>query len=138
MGQNLKEVSFMLPIGYKDDDGNIHREGKMRAVTAEDEIEINNNEKISFQKRYHDILLLARIITNLGDLNDVTDEVIVGMYEVDFRYLQTLYHQMNGNMSSSFITYCPKCSSPNKVSLQDTYKKSDLYFRKSQEAEEVK
>ena len=32
------EFEFTLPLGYQDDEGNLHREGVMRLATAADEI----------------------------------------------------------------------------------------------------
>lgn len=126
-----KEIPFILPVGYEDDKGNIHREGKMRAATAMDEIEIHSDERLSFHKHYHDILLLSRVITALGDLSAITPEVIENLFEVDFRYLQTFYQGMNGEMRSELMTRCPQCNQMNKINLSDVYSHIDFYVNKN-------
>lgn len=126
-----KEINFLLPIGFEDENGNIHRDGKMRATTALDEIEIHSDEKLSFHKHYHDILLFSRVITKLGDLSTITCEIIENLYEADFRYLQTLYQSINGNMQTEFITKCPECNNINKILLNEVYKNIDFYANKN-------
>ena len=126
-----KEISFLLPIGYEDEKGKIHRDGKMRAVTALDEIEIHADERLSFQRHYHDILLFARVITKLGDLQSISCEIIENLYEMDFRYLQTLYQSINSDMHSELMTRCPKCSQINKIDLSNVYDNIDFYANKN-------
>jgi hypothetical protein len=127
---NQKEISFLLPIGYEDDKGKFHREGKMRSTTAMDEIEIHADERLSFQKHYHDILLFNRVIIKLGDIASITCEIIENLYEADFRYLQTLYQSLNSDMKSELVTKCPKCSEINRINLSDVYKNIDFYANK--------
>lgn len=126
-----RTISFILPVGYEDENGRIHREGTMRPATALDEIEIHGDERNSFHRHYHDILLLARVITSLGDVPQITVEVIEELYEVDFRYLQTFYQSINGDLKSELITNCPKCKSVNKVNIGDVFKNIDFYTKKA-------
>jgi hypothetical protein len=134
MAQN--EISFTLPVGYEDGDGNIHREGKIRLATALDEIEINKDEKVFFSERYHDILILSKVITKLGKLPSVTVEVIEDLFEVDFRYLQTIYQFLNGHMDNTVISKCPVCQHENKIDLFSSYQNIDLYFTKKEKDKE--
>lgn len=122
-----KELSFILPVGYEDDKGTIHREGKMRMTTAIDEIEIHSDERLSFNKHYHDVLLLARVIIALGSIEQITVEIIENLYEVDFRYLQTFYQSINGDMKSELVTHCPNCKSINKININSVFNNIDFY-----------
>ena len=129
-----RQVDFLLPVGYLDDKGDLHRAGKIRLATAMDEIEIHNDDKV-YLARYHDILLLSKVITKLGDLPIVDIHVIEDLYEVDFRYLQTLYKEINGYLEKDIQTICPKCNTVNTVNLSRVYENLDFYFRKDQEEE---
>src|SRR5678815_4320535 len=67
------EYSFTLPKGYIDGEGNLHRHGSMRLATARDEIEPLRDADInSADDPYLTILVLARVITELGTLSRVT------------------------------------------------------------------
>ena len=126
-------VEFVLPIGYEDDDGMIHREGKMKMATAIDEIEVHNDERVLSSPRFHDVLLLAKIIVNIGEITNVSVDEVLNLYEVDFRYLQTLYKEVNGHLEHDLQVRCPKCNHLDKVSLSSVYKNLDFYFRKEEE-----
>ena len=63
----LTEFTFTLPQGLADPDGNVHRDGTMRLATAFDEIEpLKDPRRVN--PGYLVIILLARVITRLGDL----------------------------------------------------------------------
>lgn len=133
----LKEVNFFLPVGYTDKDGNLHREGKMRMTTALDEIEIHEEERFSVKFRNHDILLFSRVITSLGDISPVTPQIIKALYEVDFRYLQTLYQEINSSIENRLATRCPNCNHINKVNLNQMYKNLEFYLTTNNDEKKV-
>lgn len=60
------EFSFVLPCGYVDEQGNLHREGSMRRATAIDEIEPLEDPRVQRNEAYLSILLLSRVITRLA------------------------------------------------------------------------
>src|SRR5204862_3842845 len=62
------EVPFTLPQGYADAAGTVHREGIMRLATARDEIEPLRDVAVRTNGAYLSVLLLARTVTRLGDL----------------------------------------------------------------------
>lgn len=127
------EMDFVLPIGYQDENGELHREGTMRLATALDEIEVHNDEKSFSSERFHDVLLMARIIPKIGTISAVSVAIIQNLYEVDFRYLQTLYKEINGQLENEIKVKCPKCNHIDKIHLSEVYKKLDFYFKKSEE-----
>jgi len=121
----IKEINFTLPVGYVDNNGNIQRNGIMRQATALDEIEIHNHEKMYSCDRYHDVLLLSRVIKNLGEIKKIDDDVILNLFEVDFRYLQTIYQQLNGGFINAIQTECPECHYMNKLNLYSVFEDTE-------------
>lgn len=63
---------FVLPRGYLDPAGTIHREGRMRLATALDEIESMQDPRVRANDAYLPVLLLSRVVVQLGQLSAVT------------------------------------------------------------------
>ena len=95
------EFSFVLPKGYVDRDGNLHKEGKMRLATAADEIIPLRDPRVQQNPGYLVIILLSRVITSLA--------TIEGLYTSDLAYLQDLYERVNQAEVPSYRTVCPHC-----------------------------
>jgi hypothetical protein len=91
------EHPFTLPRGYLAADGKIHRAGTMRPALAGDEILPLEDPRVKGNRAYLVILLLARVITRLGDLagDAVTPAVIEGLYSADLAYLQRFFREVN-------------------------------------------
>ena len=113
------EVSFTLPKGYVDTAGTLHREGTMRLATARDEIEPLRDAEVRQNEAYLSVLLLARVVTRLGGVADVTPEVIEGLYAADFDHLQRLYERLNTNGEAVGSVTCPSCSHAFEVDLTE-------------------
>lgn len=90
------EVEFTLPKGYLDQTGILHNRGVMRLATAADEILPLRDPRVQQNEAYLAIIVLARVITRLGDLSAVDTRVIEGLFASDLNYLQRLYEQING------------------------------------------
>ena len=88
------EFSFVLPRGYVDRDGNLHKEGRMRLATAADEIIPLRDPRVQQNPGYLVIILLSRVITSLGTMPAVDTKVIEGLYTADLAYLQDLYERV--------------------------------------------
>ena len=110
------EFSFVLPQAYIDQRGQFHREGRMRLATAIDEIEPGNDPRVKANELYLPILLLSRVITQLGTLPSITPQVIEGMFAVDLAYLEDLYQRLNSPQPIVAGTVCPYCN--NTIQLQ--------------------
>jgi hypothetical protein len=108
------EYEFTLPEGYKDESGTLHREGTMRLATAADEIKPQNDPRVQSNPSYLTVILLSRVVTGLGDLEDVTPNVIEGLYVADLAHLQSLYEQVNGREVDA---ECPECGEAVEVPL---------------------
>ena len=103
------EFDFALPCGYVDEGGTLHRQGRMRLATALDEVEPLRDIRVQANQAYLSILVLSRVITQLGDISPVGPEVVERLYSADFAYLQDLYVRVNDLGSSLVETQCPSC-----------------------------
>ena len=105
------EFEFVLPRGYLDPDGNVHREGVLRLATAADEIEPLEDPRVQQNRAYLVVVLLSRVMTRLGDLDAdaITPEVVEGFYSADLAYLQTKYREINGLDDGGEPRRCPHC-----------------------------
>jgi hypothetical protein len=96
-GSFQTEIEFTLPKGYLDATGVLHRHGVMRLATAADEILPLRDARVQQNQAYLAIVVLARVITSLGDVPTVDTRVIEGLYASDLDYLQRLYERINGS-----------------------------------------
>jgi hypothetical protein len=109
-GQEQTTITFTLPRGYVDADGGVHRQGIMRLATALDEIEPLRDPRVQANEAYLVVLLLARVVTQLGALPAVTPAVIEGLFAADLAYLQDLYERLNALENVTLGAVCPNCS----------------------------
>lgn len=86
---------FRLPKGYVDEEGTLHREGRMRLATAIDELSVLRDPRVKADEDYARVLLLSKVIIMLGTLSKVTPEVIEGLFASDMEFLQHLYDTIN-------------------------------------------
>jgi hypothetical protein len=112
------EFDFVLPRGYVDDEGNLHREGQMRLATAADEILPLRDPRVQGNPAYLVVILLSRVITRLGSLSAINPKVIEGIYASDLAYLQDFYNRINGNGTAALSAVCPRCQESFDVEIQ--------------------
>jgi hypothetical protein len=93
MGLNT-EYPFTLPKGYVDDEGVLHRQGVMRLATARDEIEPLRDPRVKDNEAYATVIVLARVITELGTVR-INTATVEKMFASDYRYLQDFYRVIN-------------------------------------------
>ena len=108
-GMLQTEFAFSLPCGYIDGQGNRHQQGIMRLATALDEIEPLQDRRVLANQAYLGILVLSRVVIQLGGIAPVTPAVIEGMFAADFTYLQDLYVRVNEAGGNLIETACPNC-----------------------------
>jgi hypothetical protein len=89
------EFEFLLPKGYLDGDGNLHRKGVMRLATAMDEIVPLRDPRVKSNPAYATVIILARVITALGAVDEVSPQVVEEFFACDLSYLQKFYRQIN-------------------------------------------
>jgi hypothetical protein len=102
------EYDFTLPMGYLDDEGTLHRDGVMRLATAADELEPLKDARVVRNPAYLTVILLSRVITRLGGLDQVTPKTIEGVFAADLAFLQDTYNTINAGSDGSPIV-CPAC-----------------------------
>lgn len=112
------EYEFTLPRGYVDADGDLHREGVMRLATGADEIAPLRDERVKRNPAYLLVILLSRVITRLGSLEDVNPKVIEGLFASDLAYLQDLYNEVNSNGNGAVEAICPHCEHEFEVEVE--------------------
>jgi hypothetical protein len=103
------EYEFTLPRGYKDPQGELHRDGVMRLATAADEILPLKDSRVQANPAYLVVILLSRVITRLGSLEVINPKVIEGLFAADLAYIQDFYNRINGNGTSVIKVVCPHC-----------------------------
>ena len=87
---------FTLPRGYVDGDGRLHRTGSMRLATARDELEPLRDPRVTGPDDPRlTILVLTRVVTRLGSLEQINSYVIEGLFAVDLAFLQDFYGVIN-------------------------------------------
>jgi hypothetical protein len=89
------EFEFALPKGYLDDEGNLHRKGVMRLSRAMDEIAPLRDPRVKSNPAYATVIILSRVITRLGAVDEVTPSVVEGFFAGDLNYLQQFYRRIN-------------------------------------------
>lgn len=103
------EFSFTLPRGYIDKSGQVHRQGVMRLAKALDEIETVQDNRVQANEAYLPVVLLSRVVTQLGTLSPVPAHVIGDLYVVDLLYLENLYEMINIPEPVVLDVNCPEC-----------------------------
>jgi hypothetical protein len=103
------EFPFTLPRGYVDAAGTVHRDGVMRLATARDELIPLRDDRVRENPAYLTVVLLARVITRLGALDDVHVGVVENLFASDLAFLQDLYGRVNAEGHARAAVTCPAC-----------------------------
>jgi hypothetical protein len=111
------EFDFVLPKGFVDDEGNLHKDGTMRLATARDEIAPLRDPRVRSNEAYLVVILLAQVITRLGSITRVTPAVIERMFAADIAFLQDLYRQINDPQPQYVPVVCPNCGHEHEVEV---------------------
>jgi 2-keto-4-pentenoate hydratase/2-oxohepta-3-ene-1,7-dioic acid hydratase in catechol pathway len=111
------EYEFILPLGYSDSDGTLHREGVMRLATAADEILPSKDHRVQKDPAYLIFIVLARVIVRLGTLEMINTQIIEGLYTADFNYLKDFYNRINSVQSTGALASAPSVAPvrPSKI-----------------------
>ena len=113
------EFDFELPRGLVDKRGNVHRNGRMRLATARDELLPLNDERVRHNPAYLTVILLSRVISKLGTLEeeDITVTTIENLFATDLAFLQDLYRRVNTEGTTKAEVTCPACDTHFTVDL---------------------
>jgi hypothetical protein len=105
----LTEYPFVLPRGYVDEHGTLHRDGIMRLATARDEIGTQSDPRARQNPAYLTVLLLARTVTRLGSASPVDEFVVENLFASDLAFLRDLYRRINQEGHTEADVTCPSC-----------------------------
>lgn len=111
------EYEFELPKGYVDDEGTLHKKGTMRLATAADEILPLRDPKVQQNPGYLAIVLLARVVLNIGAVTAINTKVIERLFTADLQYLQNMYQMINGIEEPVMKVTCPSCGQTHEVAI---------------------
>ena len=103
------EFDFVLPRGYVDAAGTVHRSGVMRLATARDELVPLRDDRVRENPAYLSVVLLARVITRIGPVTDVHAGVVEDLFASDLAFLQDLYRRVNAEGHTRAAVTCPSC-----------------------------
>ena len=103
------EYPFVLPRGYVDEEGRVHREGVMRLATGRDEIMPQTDPRVRQNPAYLTVILLERTVTSLGNLPSVDTFVVENLFASDLAFLQDLYRRINSEGRTEAAVSCPSC-----------------------------
>lgn len=104
------EFEFTLPQGYLDEQGQVHRHGRMRLAMALDEVEALRHPHVQVNEAYLPIILLARVVTQLGSLTAVTPDITARLFAADLAHLEELYQRINASVPVVVTASCPHCA----------------------------
>ena len=105
----ITEFEFELPKGYIDGNGEIHKKGIMRLATAADEILPLRDPRVVSNPGYLTIILLSRVITQLGTLTNIRPANIEKLFSADLAFLQYMYQTINSMEKKKKKCVCPHC-----------------------------
>jgi hypothetical protein len=111
------EYPFVLPRGFVDEHGVLHREGVMRLATARDEIATQTDSRVRGNPAYLTVLLLERTITALGTVPMIDTLVVESLFASDLAFLQDLYRRINQEGRTEAEVACPSCGHAFAVDL---------------------
>ena len=104
------EFTFLLPRGFVDSAGTVHREGVMRLATARDELIPLRDDRVRENSAYLTVVLLARVITRIGTITDVHAGIVENLFAADLAFLQDLYRRVNTEGHTRASVTCPACA----------------------------
>jgi hypothetical protein len=112
------EFEFTLPKGYLDEEGNLHRVGKMRLAKTIDEIAPLQDPKVQSNPAYATVIILSRVIVQLGMLEKVSPAIVENFFAADLNYLYNLYRQIN-DLDDVLPTRTILSSLPDRIEQDD-------------------
>ena len=105
----VTEFSFLLPRGYVDRSGAVHRDGVMRLATARDELVPLRDDRVRENPAYLTVVLLSRVIERIGTIDDIHPGIVEDLFATDLAFLQDLYRRVNTEGHTRATVTCPAC-----------------------------
>lgn len=118
-GETLRTTfEFTLPQGYVDDEGTRHRDGRMRLASAGDELKPLTDPRVQANESYFTVILLSRVVTEIGSVTEVTPGVVEDLFVADLSYLQDMYERVNERGANAVDATCPDCGTAFQVTVE--------------------
>jgi hypothetical protein len=111
------EFAFELPRGYVDGASTVHRDGVMRLATARDELVPLRDDRVRENSAYLSVVLISRVITRLGSIEDVHPGIVEDLFASDLAFLQDFYRRINAEGHTRASVTCPACKESFAVDL---------------------
>jgi hypothetical protein len=81
----------------------------MRLATARDEIMPLRDPRVRDNEAYLTVILLSRVITQLGTVSAVNPGIVENMFAADLAFLQDMYRRINAEGHALLEVTCPAC-----------------------------
>ena len=111
---------FELPKGYVDQQGNVHKRGKMRLATAGDEIMATRDPRVLSNPSYLTIVVLSAVITELEGISPIPPALVERFFTADLAFLQDMYQRINNVEPPTMQAVCPDCGQIFEVPINFT------------------
>ena len=111
---------FELPKGFVDQQGVVHKRGKMRLATAGDEIAATRDPRVLSNPSYLTIVILSAVITELEGLDAVVPSIVERFFTADLAFLQNMYQRINNVEPPTMQVVCPDCGKIFEVPINFT------------------
>lgn len=112
--EQLNDDEFLLPVGYTDAEGVLHRRVKLTPMTGESE-EMMADAKVRDNAGKMITELLFSIVEELGTVKKVNKEVIRELSTKDRDFLLLKNAQVSIGDEISFVDQCPHCKGKNEI-----------------------
>lgn len=116
----VTEYEFTLPKGYIDNQGEIHRNGKMRLATAGDEMRAQRDPRVLANPSYLTIVLLSEVVTEIEGVVTIAPTTIEKLFTADLAFLQDMYQRINDIEPPTIHYVCPDCGKEHDIPLNFT------------------
>jgi hypothetical protein len=104
------EFPFVLPKGLIDKDNTRQKtKGTMRLIKVKDLLQIHQDARVKETEAYFYIVLLARVITKLGNEKMVNTKIIESLCPEDFAFLVDFLNEINHKVLKSIPIECSAC-----------------------------
>ena len=77
------------------------------------------DHRVRSNQAYMIIVLLSRVITQLGDLKSVDTKVVEQLFSTDLDFLQRFYQKINNAETTELTMKCPHCSEEFSVEFDE-------------------
>lgn len=86
-------------------------------ATARDELVPLRDDRVRENPAYLTVVLLARVVTRIGTIEDIHAGVIENLFAADLAFLQDLYRRINQEGHTRAAVRCPACHESFEVDI---------------------